>query len=349
MGRTMNGGLHVGLIMDGNGRWASARGLLRTEGHRRGADAVRRAVEAAPGLGVTTLTLYAFSADNWRRPAAEVSALMSLLESFLVRERASCRRQGVRLALIGRRDRLSPALIRAIEETERATHDGARLYLRLAVDYSARAAILAAAGTLRTGRTVRRERLPAAGQPRVPLRSGDPAGRSRHPHERRAAPERLPAVRGGLRRAALHRNAVAGLRRRRPAPRGRGVPPPRAPLRRSAAGRGRSRQADRPRIAPGPAPPSGHIGHIRQRRAPPGRAPVSGPAPAPASPRFTVRPAAASGGARRAPRPLPACRAAGSTRRCRGCRRGCRRTGCRAGPTARGRCWPPTGRGRRGR
>lgn len=147
----MNGGLHVGLIMDGNGRWASARGLRRTEGHRRGADAVRRAVEAAPGLGVTTLTLYAFSADNWRRPAAEVSALMGLLESFLVRERADCRRRGVRLALIGRRDRLSPALIRAIEETERATRDGARLYLRLAVDYSARSAILAAAGALRPG------------------------------------------------------------------------------------------------------------------------------------------------------------------------------------------------------
>ena len=151
MDRAMSGGLHVGLIMDGNGRWASARGLRRTEGHRRGADAVRRAVEAAPRLGVTTLTLYAFSADNWRRPAAEVSALMGLLESFLVRERADCRRQGVRLALIGRRDRLSPALIRAIEETEQATRGGARLYLRLAVDYSARSAILAAAGALRPG------------------------------------------------------------------------------------------------------------------------------------------------------------------------------------------------------
>ena len=151
MGRPMNGGLHLGLIMDGNGRWASARGLRRTEGHRRGADAVRRAVEAAPGLGVTTLTLYAFSADNWRRPAAEVSALMTLLESFLVRERASCRRQGVRLALIGRRDRLSPALVHAIEEAERATRDGARVYLRLAVDYSARSAVLAAAGALRPG------------------------------------------------------------------------------------------------------------------------------------------------------------------------------------------------------
>ena len=150
MDRALNGGLHVGLIMDGNGRWARARGLLRTEGHRRGADAVRRAVEAAPELGIATLTLYAFSADNWRRPAAEVSTLMRLLESFLVRERKKCRRHGVRLALIGRRDRLSPALIRAIEETERETRDGTRLYLRLAVDYSARSAILAAAGTVRS-------------------------------------------------------------------------------------------------------------------------------------------------------------------------------------------------------
>ena len=148
MDSAMNGGLHVGLIMDGNGRWARARGLPRTEGHRRGADAVRRAVEAAPELGIATLTLYAFSADNWRRPAAEVSTLMKLLESFLARECANCRRHGVRLALIGRRDRLSPALVRAIAETERATRDGARLYLRLAVDYSARSAIVAAAGTL---------------------------------------------------------------------------------------------------------------------------------------------------------------------------------------------------------
>ncbi len=150
MDRPADGGLHVGLIMDGNGRWARARGLPRTEGHRRGADAVRRAVEAAPGLGITTLTLYAFSADNWRRPDAEVSTLMKLLESFLVRERMNCRRHGMRLALIGRRDRLSPALIRTIEKTERATRDGTRLYLRLAVDYSARSAILVAAGTLRS-------------------------------------------------------------------------------------------------------------------------------------------------------------------------------------------------------
>ena len=151
MGGPLNGGLHVGLIMDGNGRWARVRGLPRSEGHGRGAGAVRRAVEAAPALGITTLTLYAFSADNWRRPAAEVSTLMRLLESYLVRERTNCCRRGVRIALIGRRDRLSPALIRAVDETERETRDGTRLYLRLAVDYSARSAILAAAGTLRPG------------------------------------------------------------------------------------------------------------------------------------------------------------------------------------------------------
>ena len=150
MVRPAGRGLHVGLIMDGNGRWARAHGQPRTEGHRHGAEAVRRTVEAAPGLGIATLTLYAFSADNWRRPAPEVSTLMRLLESFLVRERMNCRRNGVRLALIGRRDRLSPALLRATDETERATREGARLYLRLAVDYSARSAILAAAGKLRS-------------------------------------------------------------------------------------------------------------------------------------------------------------------------------------------------------
>ncbi len=149
MARSPNEGLHVGLIMDGNGRWAQARGLPRTEGHGRGADAVRRAVEAAPALGITTLTLYAFSADNWRRPADEVSVLMGLLESFLVRERTNCRRRGVRIGLIGRRDRLSPALVRAIETAELATRDGPRLYLRLAVDYSGRSAILGAAAGLR--------------------------------------------------------------------------------------------------------------------------------------------------------------------------------------------------------
>lgn len=137
--------LHVAIIMDGNGRWAAARGLPRTAGHRAGAGAVRRAVEAAPALGVGTLTLYAFSSDNWRRPAREVWALMRLLRQYLRAETARCVREGVRLSVIGRRDRLSPPLREEIAATERATADGRTLHLRIAVDYSSRDAILRAA------------------------------------------------------------------------------------------------------------------------------------------------------------------------------------------------------------
>src|SRR5437868_8324591 len=100
MTSSFNNGLHVAIIMDGNGRWASARGLPRIAGHRSGADAVRRTVETAPTLGISTLTLYAFSADNWRRPAREVSALMRLLGRYLVQEGDRCVANGVRLEAI---------------------------------------------------------------------------------------------------------------------------------------------------------------------------------------------------------------------------------------------------------
>ncbi len=138
-------GLHVAIIMDGNGRWAERRGLPRLAGHREGAKAVRRVVEAAPAQGIETLTLFAFSADNWRRPPEEVAGLMRLLERYLGEERDRCIEEGVRLCVIGRRDRLAPGLVRAIEETEAATAAGERLFLRIAVDYSAREAIAAAA------------------------------------------------------------------------------------------------------------------------------------------------------------------------------------------------------------
>lgn len=127
--------------MDGNGRWATARGLPRIAGHRAGADAVRRTVESAPDLGIGILTLYAFSADNWRRPATEVSAPMELLDIYLRRETRRCLENGVRLEVIGRRDRLDPKLVAAIERTEAATAAGSTLTLRVAVDYSAREAI----------------------------------------------------------------------------------------------------------------------------------------------------------------------------------------------------------------
>jgi undecaprenyl diphosphate synthase len=149
--------LHVAIIMDGNGRWATARGLPRISGHRHGAAAVRRTVEAAPGLGVRTLTLYAFSSDNWRRPPEEVSALMQLLLEYLRKETAECIRKGVRVSVIGRRDRLSRALREGIEAAEAATALGERLHLRIAVDYSARDSILRAASHLSSTKATRED------------------------------------------------------------------------------------------------------------------------------------------------------------------------------------------------
>lgn len=128
--------------MDGNGRWAEARGLPRGAGHSQGTAAVRRVVEAAPSLGIASLTLYAFSADNWRRPRSEIDLLLELFSTYLRDETARCIAQGVRLMVIGRRDRLSIPLRAAIATAERATANGRRLDLRLAIDYSARDAIV---------------------------------------------------------------------------------------------------------------------------------------------------------------------------------------------------------------
>ena len=141
-------GLHVALIMDGNGRWATERGLPRVAGHRAGVEAVRRVVEAAPSLGIGVLTLYAFSSDNWRRPPAEVRALMQLVRLHLPAEAERCRQHGVRLSIIGRRDRLPVAVRRVVEAAEARTAGGRVLHVRLALDYSARDAIARAARLL---------------------------------------------------------------------------------------------------------------------------------------------------------------------------------------------------------
>jgi undecaprenyl diphosphate synthase len=135
--------------MDGNGRWALARGLPRTAGHAAGIEAVRRVVDAAPGAGISVLTLFAFSADNWRRPEEEVRALMCLLVEYLEQETERAAANGVRVEVIGRRDRLDAGVQSAIGRAERATAAGGRLRLRVAVDYSARDAILAAARRMR--------------------------------------------------------------------------------------------------------------------------------------------------------------------------------------------------------
>lgn len=137
--------LHVGIIMDGNGRWATRRNLPRFAGHEAGVEAIRRVMEAAPDRGVGTLTLYAFSVDNWRRPEAEVTGLMALLRRYLRDETQNLVRNRVRLTVIGRRDRLPFGLADEIRRAEIATAPGDALHMRIAIDYSARDAILDAA------------------------------------------------------------------------------------------------------------------------------------------------------------------------------------------------------------
>ena len=137
--------MHVAIIMDGNGRWATQRGLPRTAGHAEGAKAVRTIVEAAARSRIETLTLYAFSAANWSRPAAEISALMKLFGQYLFSETRRCVEQAIRVNVIGRRDRLSDNLLRSIEQSERLSASCMGMHLRIAVDYSSQYSILRAA------------------------------------------------------------------------------------------------------------------------------------------------------------------------------------------------------------
>ena len=141
----MTSTLHIGIIMDGNGRWAERRRLSRSSGHRAGVTTVRKIVECAPKLGVGSLTIYAFSSDNWRRPPTEVRALMRLLQAYLIHETARCVEQEVRIRFIGRRDRLPRVLAEAMTSAEDRTRHCRTLTLRIAVDYSSRDAIVAAA------------------------------------------------------------------------------------------------------------------------------------------------------------------------------------------------------------
>jgi undecaprenyl diphosphate synthase len=138
-------GLHVAIIMDGSGRWAAARGLPRTEGHRAGRAAVRFAVEAALERGIGVLTLFTFSTENWGRPESEVAELMRIFEDFFRVDAPALAARGVRVTVFGRRDRLPASLREAIEEIETASEVGGQLRVRLAIDYSGREAILHAA------------------------------------------------------------------------------------------------------------------------------------------------------------------------------------------------------------
>lgn len=136
--------LHVAVIMDGNGRWARARGLPRSFGHREGAKAVRRAVEAAGTLGVGYLTLFGFSSENWSRPAQEIGDLMDLLRYYLRREIADLHNDGVRFRVIGDRSQLSADIVNLIENGERLTAGNARLVLTVALSYGGRQELTAA-------------------------------------------------------------------------------------------------------------------------------------------------------------------------------------------------------------
>jgi undecaprenyl diphosphate synthase len=149
-------GPHVAVIMDGNGRWATSHGYSRSAGHEAGLRTARMIVEAAVREGVGTLTLYAFSSDNWKRPGAEVTALMRLFRRALIGEAKRCLDNGVRLTILGRRDRLPSSLRHTVEQVEALTSPGGNMHLRVAVDYSARDAVVRAAAAMR-GELVSRE------------------------------------------------------------------------------------------------------------------------------------------------------------------------------------------------
>lgn len=139
---------HVAIIMDGNGRWAKARGLPRTAGHRRGAEVVRETVEAAADAGVSILTLFGFSSENWTRPEGEIRDLMGLLRLYLRNEVANLHKNGVRLRIIGERSRLAPDIVALIDDAERRTVDNRRLTLVIALNYGGRQEIAGAARRL---------------------------------------------------------------------------------------------------------------------------------------------------------------------------------------------------------
>src|SRR6185312_5758282 len=184
--------LHVAIIMDGNRRWAKARGLPRTLGHRAGVNALKRTVEGAPSLGVDRLTVFGFSTENWRRTADEVSELMGLLKLYVETDLPRLEREGVRVRVVGRREGLKPDVLAIIDRAEQRTAHNDRFLLQVAFNYGGRDDIARAA-----------RRLAEADR--------DPAGSDRA-HERRGPAVELPALGGGVRRAGVPGRALAGLR-----------------------------------------------------------------------------------------------------------------------------------------
>ncbi len=142
---------HVAIIMDGNGRWAKKRGLPRIAGHKNGAESVRRAVAASVELGIKYLTLFGFSSENWKRPAGEIDDLMGLLRHYLRGEIAELHKNGVRVRVIGERDKLAPDIVTLIDNAENLTRGNERLHLSIALNYGGRAEIALAARAIAQG------------------------------------------------------------------------------------------------------------------------------------------------------------------------------------------------------
>ena len=203
---------HIAIIMDGNGRWAKARGLPRIAGHRRGAEAARRTVTAAAELGIPYLTLFGFSSENWKRPSTEIQDLMGLLRHYLRGEIAELHRNGVRLKVIGDLGPLAPDIVSLIEHAEALTRDNSRIILTIALSYGGRAEIVAAVRAI--ARQVASGSLAADGDRRglhrpPPVHRGSSRPGSADPDQRRAAHQQFSAVAVRLFRAGLYQDAVA--------------------------------------------------------------------------------------------------------------------------------------------
>ncbi len=231
---------HVAIIMDGNGRWAGERHLPRVEGHRAGVDAVRDVVETSARLGLEVLTLYAFSVENWKRPAAEVSTLMMLLKRYLGLELETLLRNNIRFNVIGRVEALAPDVRTELLDAERKTAKNTGMLFNIALNYGGRTEIVdAARRAIESGikpEDLDEDRFASLLYTARPARS-----RSADPHERRDARQQLPAVADRLRRDLGHRHAVARLPLPPPARRRARVPEARSPLRRHHAAGSRGR------------------------------------------------------------------------------------------------------------
>ena len=232
----LDGPLHVAIIMDGNGRWAAARGLPRAEGHRRGVEALRRVVRAAGELGILYLTIFSFSSENWSRPATEIGDLFGLLRRFIRNDLATLHRDGVRVRVIGERDGLEPDICALLNEAEELTRNNTRLNLVVAFNYGSRQEI-ARCGAAARPRSRRGQARPCDDRCRhsrpISRCARNSRSRSDHSHQRRAAAVEFSDVAGGLQRTGVCADPLAGFRQGRARGRDRRIRQTRAPFRRS--------------------------------------------------------------------------------------------------------------------